>query len=345
MSTGLHPPSPLKEVGDPATHDKFILVGLHTCGDLGPTMLRVFSQCDQMVGLASVGCCYMKLTCPSPGSSQDGEGTLLQEVCSQDTGSSQDGEGLLLQEACSQDTGLSQDGEGTLLQEACSQDTGLHHVPERPQMTGLSRSDGDSGSSRSSCGHQGADLLHAPERLQVLGNRKSSGDSGSSDVDLQWLKFETGVFHDCSETAFSVDTNCSLSAQTEGMPALQDVGYPLSEFVRSLPSHGLSYEAREMACHAIETYRKRLQGIVLSTSFCLEEVNRLNFHETLQLNFMTIHVSFVLPTDESDHLKIHCYRAAVETILRKVKSIVFSTCKSLSKVHLCDFLYVLYRMA
>ena len=253
MSTGLHPPPPLPpplssatqpaaEAGgvDPATHDKFILVGLHTCGDLGPTMFRVFSQCDQMVGLASVGCCYMKLTCP--GLSQDGEGTLLQEACSQDT------------------TGLSQDGERTLLQEACSQDTGLHHVPERPQMTGLSTSDGDSGSSRSSCGHQGADLLHAPERLQVLGNRKSSGDSGSSDADLQWLKFETGVFHDCSETAFSVDTNCSLSAQTEGMPALQDVGYPLSEFVRSLPSHGLSYEAREMACHAIETYRKRLQG-------------------------------------------------------------------------------------
>ena len=328
MSTGLHPPPPLSsatqpaaEAGgvDPATHDKFILVGLHTCGDLGPTMFRVFSQCDQMVGLASVGCCYMKLTCPSlglsqdgegtllqeacsqdtgssqdgegtllqeacsqdttgssqdgegtllqeacsqdtTGSSQDGEGTLLQEACSQDTGSSQDGEGTLLQEACSQDTELSQDGEGTLLQEACSQDTGLHHVPERPQMTGLSRSGGDSGSSRSSCGHQGADLLHAPERLQVLGNRKSSGDSGSSDVDLQLLKLETGVFHGCSETTFSVDTNCSLSAQMEGMPVLQDVGYPLSEFVRSLPSHGLSYEAREMACHAIETYRKRLQG-------------------------------------------------------------------------------------
>ena len=276
---------------DPATHEKFILVGLHTCGDLGPTMFRVFSQCDQMVGLASVGCCYMKLTCPSLGSSQDGEGTLLQEACSQDTGLSQDGEGTLLQETCSQDTGLSQDGEGTLLQEACSQDTGLsqdgegtllqeacsqdtelHHVPERPRMTGLSRSDGDSGSSRSSCGHQGADLLHAPERLQVLGNRKSSGDSESSDVDLQLLKLETGFFHGCSETAFSVDTNCSLSAQTEGMPALQDVGYPLSEFVRSLPSHGLSYEAREMACHAIETYRKRLQGNPLHL-FCLEEVN------------------------------------------------------------------------
>ena len=269
MSTGLHPPPPLPpslssatqpaaEAGGvgPATHDKFILVGLHTCGDLGPTMFRVFSQCDQMVGLASVGCCYMKLTCSSPGLSQDGEGTLLQEPCSQDTG-------------------LSQDGEGTLLQKACSQTTGLYHVPERPWMIGLSRSDGDSRSSRS-CGRQGADLLHAPERLQVLGNSTSSGDSESSATGSQLLKLETGVFHGCSETASSIDTKCSLSAQTvteEDLPALQDVGYPLSEFVRSLPSHGLSYEAREMACHAIETYRERLQGNLYH--FCLEEVNQL----------------------------------------------------------------------
>lgn len=269
MSTGLHPSPPLPpslssatqpaaEAGGvgPATHEKFILVGLHTCGDLGPTMFRVFSQCDQMVGLASVGCCYMKLTCSSPGLSQDGEGTLLQE-------------------AHTQATGLSQDGEGTLLQEAHSQDTGLHHVPERPRMIGLSRNDGDSGSTRS-CRRQGADLLHAPERLQVLENRKSSGDGERIDVDLQLLKLETGVFHGCSETASSIDTNCSLSAQTvteEGLPALQNVGYPLSEFVRSLPTHGLSYEAREMACHAIETYRERLQGNL--HHFCLEEVNQL----------------------------------------------------------------------
>lgn len=40
----------------------FILTGLHTCGDLAATMLRVFVQSKKAVGLASVGCCYMKLT-------------------------------------------------------------------------------------------------------------------------------------------------------------------------------------------------------------------------------------------------------------------------------------------
>ncbi len=40
----------------------FVLTGLHACGDLTPTMLRVFVKCPHAVGLASVACCYMKLT-------------------------------------------------------------------------------------------------------------------------------------------------------------------------------------------------------------------------------------------------------------------------------------------
>ncbi|KAF8790001.1 Protein RRNAD1 like protein [Argiope bruennichi] len=52
-------------------------------------------------------------------------------------------------------------------------------------------------------------------------------------------------------------------------------GYPLSLFVKSLPSHSLSYEAKEMACHALEMYIQRLH-------------------------------------DKVPHLKIHCYRATLE---------------------------------
>ena len=40
----------------------FVLTGLHACGNLTPTMLRVFTRCPQAVGLASVACCYMKLS-------------------------------------------------------------------------------------------------------------------------------------------------------------------------------------------------------------------------------------------------------------------------------------------
>ena len=39
------------------------LVGLHTCGDLGPTMLRVFHHAgDAVNALVNVGCCYMKMS-------------------------------------------------------------------------------------------------------------------------------------------------------------------------------------------------------------------------------------------------------------------------------------------
>ena len=39
-----------------------VLVGLHTCGDLAATMLKVFAESEEVAGLVSVGCCYMKLT-------------------------------------------------------------------------------------------------------------------------------------------------------------------------------------------------------------------------------------------------------------------------------------------
>ena len=40
-----------------------VLVGLHTCGDLAPTTLRVFHSASEAVGaVVSVGCCYMHLS-------------------------------------------------------------------------------------------------------------------------------------------------------------------------------------------------------------------------------------------------------------------------------------------
>ena len=38
------------------------LIGLHTCGDLGPILLTTFLDSTDCVLLQSVGCCYMRLT-------------------------------------------------------------------------------------------------------------------------------------------------------------------------------------------------------------------------------------------------------------------------------------------
>ena len=40
----------------------FVITGLHACGDLTPTMMRVFVSCTTARGLVSVACCYHKLT-------------------------------------------------------------------------------------------------------------------------------------------------------------------------------------------------------------------------------------------------------------------------------------------
>ena len=49
-------------ISESKTSDDFILTGLHACGDLTPTFLRFFVNCPAARGLASVGCCYMKLS-------------------------------------------------------------------------------------------------------------------------------------------------------------------------------------------------------------------------------------------------------------------------------------------
>ncbi|XP_071107262.1 methyltransferase-like protein 25B [Haliotis cracherodii] len=57
--------------GEVEAYDQFVLDGLHACGDLTSTLIRMFVNCEAAVGLASVGCCYMKLSVEGdvPGSS------------------------------------------------------------------------------------------------------------------------------------------------------------------------------------------------------------------------------------------------------------------------------------
>ncbi|XP_077012611.1 methyltransferase-like protein 25B isoform X3 [Tamandua tetradactyla] len=43
---------------------RLLLAGLHACGDLSVALLRHFSCCSEVAALASVGCCYMKLSDP-----------------------------------------------------------------------------------------------------------------------------------------------------------------------------------------------------------------------------------------------------------------------------------------
>lgn len=47
---------------DKQPNDTMVLCGLHACGDLTATILRMFVQSPHIAAIASVGCCYMKLT-------------------------------------------------------------------------------------------------------------------------------------------------------------------------------------------------------------------------------------------------------------------------------------------
>ena len=135
---------------------KYLLVGLHTCGDLAPTILRLFAKSDSVVGVVSVGCCYMKVTCLS-----------------------------------------------------CDQ-------PPAPNIP--------------TC-----ECDMAATCVHTCATKDPQG--------------ELIVCRLVARAPVSRSDHCSVP-----------LGYPMSGRITSLPSHSLSYEAREMACHALEAYAERLEG-------------------------------------------------------------------------------------
>ena len=59
LHSDLHPNTPITNAD---ARSGCVLVGLHPCGDLAATVLRVFAESEEVVGVACVSCCYMKLT-------------------------------------------------------------------------------------------------------------------------------------------------------------------------------------------------------------------------------------------------------------------------------------------
>uniref|UniRef100_A0A4W5LRI8 Methyltransferase like 25B n=1 Tax=Hucho hucho TaxID=62062 RepID=A0A4W5LRI8_9TELE len=80
-----------------------------------------------------------------------------------------------------------------------------------------------------------------------------------------------------------------------------EFGYPMSSWVQGLLGHQLSYKAREGACHAIEDYVHRLR-------------------------------------EESGLLRMHCYRATLETVNREAKpELRRPGVQAIKKAHLLPF--------
>ncbi|NWV86605.1 RRNAD protein, partial [Dasyornis broadbenti] len=59
--------NPLGGPGGSEDGGQVLVIGLHACGDLSPALLRHFARSTAVAAVASVGCCYMKLsTAPEP---------------------------------------------------------------------------------------------------------------------------------------------------------------------------------------------------------------------------------------------------------------------------------------
>ncbi|XP_041037710.1 protein RRNAD1 isoform X2 [Carcharodon carcharias] len=100
---------------------------------------------------------------------------------------------------------------------------------------------------------------------------------------------------------------CYMKTTTAGEPAsppgggASEAGYPMSAWIRGLPAHRLPYKLRELACHALEDYAARLR-------------------------------------EEGAGLRVHCYRAVLETIIRQLQpSLRRPGVQTSRKTHLLPF--------
>lgn len=56
--------NPLGGTGGAEGGERVLVTGLHACGDLSPALLRHFARSPAVAAVASVACCYMKLSTP-----------------------------------------------------------------------------------------------------------------------------------------------------------------------------------------------------------------------------------------------------------------------------------------
>lgn len=188
----------------PQSGDDHVLVGLHTCGDLGPTMLRVFAACPHAQGLVSVGCCYMKMTTAE---------NQLQPMAQVPPPATSSGKVPSLP---------------LVRGEVPSQPLVPGELPSQPLIPG-----------------------EVPSQPHVPGEVPSQPLAPG----------QVPVVHSPPPLPSEVPPPLP--------PAGQLLGYPMSQFVSSLAGHELSYRAREVSCHALESYAPRLLS-ECSTCVCAD---------------------------------------------------------------------------
>lgn len=205
--------------------DHFLIVGLHTCGDLASTLLRIFTQCHNAVGIVSVGCCYMKL---SHEEARTDQGITMPNKRTEQTACAHSPQNNLTVSSTSQNT---------------SKETqcGSVHPVQTPKLTNSHTLDS---SLKSSCF----------DRKNHLEFDSACSRETSSDL------FSNFEINKVCEKSFNALDALMVECK-EATAAVENIlGYPMSAYVKSLSAHRQTYNALESACHAIERYHKKLSG-------------------------------------------------------------------------------------
>ena len=246
----------------PKSSENFLLVGLHTCGDLAPTLLRVFSQCDNAVGIVSVGCCYMKL---SHEIAKTDQATTTQKMKKLDTIPTNSTKicGNFHQNNVKLTDPTSRPNPTT---DICGQQQSCTKLTNSIRQNDLELTDHTSiQNSVEMCGNSQQNSIESTSfsRRNDLGFADPSCRHSCTEICSNFGQEK--IKNDGLNCRQALTTQCDELKVVEGsistVEAAQILGYPLSDYVKSLSGHRQTYNALESACHAIGRYHKKLLGM------------------------------------------------------------------------------------
>ena len=230
--------------------DAFILVGLHTCGDLSSTLLRTFVNCPEVKGMALVGCCYMKLTCDSVEASYDDNCSDHLFIASDDSKE---------RSSCSLDTverrlfsdGIISVGSNCRNRITCKEFKNCAVA----NCSYDSCNSGDTGSLNAKLCH-----VNDIDSLQQISN--CSINFGCQLPD-SYAEMSNGSDDKCKNP--HVKDHCSGGNDWN----TNLIGFPMSHFLQIQGRPFIGWDAFELACHNLDNYLLRLRGTFQFQKFSL----------------------------------------------------------------------------
>ena len=213
---------------------RITLVGLHTCGDLASTMLKVFVTCPEIKALVSVACCYMKMSVTE-------NDRKIKKQLENKTQSKRE---------------LLEDDKSTINLMECNCNIKLNDKTKNVEDE-IALDSCRCQSEYRRVNRTVYNMNRNPSESRVSGTFNSNHRKYEKEEHLEILSEQTDNTDDLHS---NLDSPPSINNLDSRSPPDIEHGYPLSSFLKGFPLQPLGLLALELACHSFDYYCEKTLG-------------------------------------------------------------------------------------